>query len=596
MTESKLGDSFLDFLVDEGFTHCFFLAGGNIMHLLDGVRRRFHSVPFVHEVSAFIAAEYFNQISSHASKAFVLVTAGPGLTNCVTGIAGAYLESREVLVVGGQVKSADLALSGPRQLGIQEIDGKLLVDPITVISSRVTDEATYLEFIDAYLNRSGRPGPIFVEWCLDAQAQRLQRSGVFDHPRPNQPSANTQVAPRFELIQEAARHLEGAERPIFLIGSGLNRASFQRMLPVLTKLGVPMQFTWNAADYLSSDHPLNCGRPNTWGQLDANLIIQQSDLLVAVGTRLGMMQTGFAWEEFAPMATIFQVDIDPAELEKGRPLVHYKFCGDAELFLEELLGLEPTPKVEAWRHFTHEIRTKCPDIVSLNSKKSGFVQPQEFMAEICEIAPADAVFTPSSSGGTFTVAMQAMKLNGEQRLVTNKGLASMGYGAAGAIGLALANRSKVAVCIEGDGGFAQNLQELGTAAAQSLNTKFIIFSNNGYASIRMTQRNYFGGNWIGCDSETGLGLPELRDLAAAFGLRYVRVTSDNWRSELSHCFSRTGPEIIEVPIDPDQTYYPKIGSRVNHDGTMTSNPLHRMTPDLDPETQAKVMKYLGVFQ
>lgn len=586
MTENRLGDVFLDYLLDEGYTHCFFLAGGNIMHLLNGVRLRFQAVPFVHEGSAMIAAEYFNKVAADSQKAFVLVTAGPGLTNVVTGMAGAWLESREVLVVGGQVKSSDLATAGVRQMGIQELDGISLVSSICTITHRVTSKESYIEFLKKLSARQGRPGPIFVEWCLDAQAIPLTQldrnelgSAVSIHSQPNP----------FEVLKDIGKisaMLDSATRPLILIGAGLAREKFKSLLPEFEALGLPLQFTWNTADYLPFDHHLNFGRPNTWGQLDANLILQQCDLLIAIGSRLGLQQTGFAWQEFAPLAQIVQVDIDASELDKGRPRVDLKVQGDAYAFSVAMLETLPRKAYTPWVAFAESIRQEAPLPTQMNTKRDGFIQPQELLGEICELAPGDALLTPSSSGGTFTVSMQAMRLKSNQRLISNKALASMGYGTAGSIGLAIANRSKVVICVEGDGGFAQNLQELGTVSAQELNIKFFIFANNGYASIRMTQRNYFDGKWIGCDSETGVGLPNLFRLAQAFGLGYQRLNSENWRTEVIEIFDRPGAEIIEVPVDPEQTYLPKIGSRLNSDGTMTSNPLHQMDPPL-PEALSR---------
>jgi acetolactate synthase-1/2/3 large subunit len=591
LTEHRLGDVFLDYLLEKGYTHCFFLAGGNIMHLLNGVRLRFQAVPFVHEGSAMIAAEYFNKVSGDSQKAFVLVTAGPGLTNVVTGMAGAWLESREVLVVGGQVKSSDLAPVGVRQMGIQELDGISLVSSICTITHRVTSKESYLGFLKKLSARHGRPGPIFVEWCLDAQAIPVTQ---FDRNElDSAASLNSQPNP-FEVVEDVGKvssMLDSATRPLVLIGSGLAREKFKSLLPELEALGIPLQFTWNAADYLPFDHPLNFGRPNTWGQLDANLILQQCDLLIAIGSRLGLQQTGFAWQEFAPLAQIVQIDIDASELDKGRPRVDLRVQADAFSFLVEMLQTLTKKSYTPWVAFAGVIREKTPHLTQMNSKRHGYIQPQEFLGEICELAPEDAALTPSSSGGTFTVSMQTMNLKSDQRLVSNKALASMGYGTAGSIGLALADRSKVAICVEGDGGFAQNLQELGTVAAQNLNIKFFIFANNGYASIRMTQRNYFDGSWIGCDSETGVGLPNLQRLAEAFGLGYEKLNSEDWRTAVTTVFSRPGPQIIEVPIDPEQTYLPKIGSRLNSDGTMTSNPLHQMDPPLPPSLLSELLVF-----
>jgi acetolactate synthase-1/2/3 large subunit len=214
---------------------------------------------------------------------------------------------------------------------------------------------------------------------------------------------------------------------------------------------------------------------------------------------------------------------------------------------------------------------------------------------LCEIAMPDAIVVPCSSGGSFTVTMQALQLRADQKVVTNKSLGSMGYGLSGAIGAALANPHRQVLHCEGDGGFAQNLQELGTLAATGANVKVFVLNNNGYASIRMTQRNYFGGAWVGCDAQTGLGLPSWEDLARAYRIPFARLDADAGLDDpaIRTLLEGDGPVFIEVPIDPEQTYYPKISSAVQADGSMKSNPLHRMSPDLPADVEERVSVYLG---
>jgi len=585
---SSIGNQFLDRLVEEGYTHCFFLAGGNIMHLLNGARTRFDTRPFVHEVGACIAAEYFNMVSPEG-KAFVLVTAGPGLTNLMTGLAGAWLESRELLVVGGQVKSQDLSRGRVRQNGIQEIDGVALVSNITSLSRRIESQTDYQEFWDAFSRLDGRKGPVFVEWCLDIQASSFDSdSAPNESPAPPSPLQLPQV----EDMEALSQLIQGSERPLFLIGSGLNRDGFRNNLRELEALGIPMLFTWNAADYLPSDHPLYRGRPNTWGQLHSNLVLQQCDLLVSVGARLGLQATGFAWEHFVPIGKVVQVDIDDDELSSEHPKKALTLKADAMAFLSELLRRESKRDWSEWAAFSETVKTLCPKPSALSSRNSSYIQPQSLMEMFGRLIPKNSQITPSSSGGAFTVSMQCLELTSEMRLISNKGLASMGYGLSGAIGMAIANPELPTICVEGDGGFAQNIQELGTVAKNSLNLKIFVFSNGGYASIRMTQRNYFDGAWVGCDSSTGLGLPDLRLLAESFGLEYLKLDTQVWESQIRDAFADSGPMLIEVPIDPEQTYLPKIGSKVAANGGMVSNPLHRMDPRLTDDVRQVAERFL----
>lgn len=591
---AKYSDQLADWLVGAGYTHCFFVAGGNIMHLLDSFRTRMVCVPFVHEVGVSIAVEYFNATTdSGAGRALALVTAGPGITNALTGIAGAWQESRELLVLGGQVKSSDLSRGTVRQRGIQEIDGVELVSSITKRALRIerpVDRDVILEAVLA--GRTPRQGPVFLEVCLDAQAAP---------PLPGQvPVALPAAATLPEVPSAGAARTVGlireSERPVFLIGGGVSRRSVRALGHRTVSTGIPIMTTWNGADRVPTEHPLYAGRPNTWGQRAANILIQQADLVVAIGTRLGLQQTGFAWEEFVPGGRVVQVDIDAAELKKGHPRVDLPLQGDADRFLSTLYGsdLGDSGKWQAWRDFVTFVRAELPLNDPQNVTRPGFVKPYEFAMRLAELAQPDAIVLPGSSGGSFSVGMQALQPRADQKLVTNKSLASMGYGLSGAIGAALANPLRQVILTEGDGGFAQNLQELGTVAATGANLKIFVLDNDGYASIRMTQRNYFGGAWVGCDAKTGLGLPNWEVLAKAYGIPFARLDADGPfdREPVRSLLKEAGPALFVVPIDPEQTYYPKITSAVQPDGSMKSNPLHRMSPDLPADTEARVMLYL----
>ena len=591
----KYSDQLVDWLIGAGYTHCFFVAGGNIMHLLNSVRTRMVYVPFVHEVGAAIAVEYFNASRDEGGgRAFALVTAGPGITNALTGVAGAWQESRELLVIGGQVKSSDLSRGAVRQRGIQEIDGVELVRSVTKRAMRIERPVARDTVLDAVLEgRTPRQGPVFLEICLDAQAAApLTGQGPVALPE----AASLPEVPPAD-VEHVAAWVRDSERPIILVGGGVSREAIRALGECTSVAGIPLMTTWNGADRVPAEHPLYAGRPNTWGQRAANILIQQSDLVVAVGTRLGLQQTGFAWEEFVPVGRVVQVDIDDAELTKGHPRVDLALRGDADRFLAGFYAsdLGDAGRWESWREFVASVRAELPVNDPRNVTAAGYVQPYEFATRLAEVAEPNAVVVPCSSGGSFTVAMQALELRADQRLLSNKAIASMGYGLSGAIGAALANPGRQVLLTEGDGGFAQNVQELGTLAATGANVKVFVLNNNGYASIRMTQRNYFGGAWIGCDAQTGLGLPEWETLARAYRIPFARLDTETGLdgSAVRGLLEADGPALIEVPIDPDQTYYPKISSAVQPDGSMKSNPLHRMSPDLPTDLEQRVTVHLG---
>lgn len=576
---------------NEGYTHCYFVAGGNIMHLLDAARTRFVCIPVINEVAAGIAVEYFNETNREGHKAFALVTAGPGLTNIVTAIAGAYLEGRELLVIGGQVKRADLKTGQIRQRGIQEIDGQAIVAPITNCSVLIREPLLFGE-IRKYLYPKAKPGPVFLELPLDVQAEPVDCEISTILQQESNLKNHDQI---MTFAREVVHSLKNSNRPIILLGGGLTRAAAAEFNEELKTIGIPIMTTWNGADRYGSDQDNYWGRPNTWGQRGANILIQQSDCLIVIGSRLGLQQTGFAWQEFAPLAKIFQIDIDDSELTKGHPSI-YKGCAcDAASFLEVFLNFYEKDICDTteWLKFGKHILNQFPLNDVNNITSSGYIDPYEFVTELSAQLKEDDVVIPCSSGGGFTVMLQAFKLKFGQTMVSNKGLASMGYGLAAALGASESTQSRT-VLVEGDGGFAQNLQELGTVRQRNPNLKIFIFSNSGYASIRMTQRNYFGGTYLGCDVDTGLGMPNWEFIAKAYDISYSEIEDTIKMSEqLKNILCQSGPSLVILKIDPEQTYYPKITSRVLSDGSMTSNPLHLMSPDLSKDQIVEFLPYLA---
>jgi len=372
-------------------------------------------------------------------------------------------------------------------------------------------------------------------------------------------------------------------------------------MPALTELRMPIATSWNALDRIDYDDPLNFGRPDTWGMRWSNILIQQADLVIAVGARLSLQQTGFNWQAFAPVGKVVHVDLDRSELDKGHPRVDLSIQADARPFLGELARIGAQTQTderkvawEAWRAFGKEVQADLPLADPGNTTAPGYLSPYAFVSQLSDVLTPKDVLVPCSSGGASTVLMQAFRQKLGQVVINDKALASMGYGLSGAIGAALANPSHRTVLVEGDGGFAQNLQELSTVRIQDLNLKIFIYANEGYASIRMTQRNYFGGSYVGCDVQTGLGFPDWIALFGAYRIPARELDpAQPFDAATLELMDAPGPAALIVPLDPEQTYFPKIASRVTSTGTMESNPIHLMSPDLPADLAVRVMPYLG---
>ena len=588
----KYSDLIADWLSSMGYTHFFSVGGGNIMHLTESLSRKLICIPVVNEVAAGIAVEYFNETSGFGAKALALVTAGPGLTNIVTAISGAFLESRELLVIGGQAKTADLARGELRQRGIQEIDGVSIVKPITVLAELIDAVLTADQLASKIrAGSAGRNGPVFLEIPLDIQAAKVDPEVLGLEPKPVDEYLMPHVS--IEEIKQVVEKFNQATRPVILLGGGISRKTASRLSNQLAELGCPIMTTWNAADRIGSKQENYMGRPNTWGQRSSNMILQQADFLLAIGSRLGLQQTGFNWQQFMPKGIVVQVELDQAELNKGHPEVDFRLLGDANQFLEKFCDSNLQKHLD-WLQFAKDVRKNIPLTESVNTPREGYVSPFFLASSLVRLSTQSDIIVPCSSGSAFTTMMQAFEQKPGQLMVTNKGLASMGYGLSGAIGAAIANPTRRVILVEGDGGFSQNLQEIGTAAINQLNLKMFILDDSGYASIRMTQKNYFGGSYVGCDRQTGLGLPNWDVLFSAWDVPVVRVKSGYENDpEFLRLFNSDTTCAFIVTIDPEQTYFPKITSRVTESGAMESNPLHLMSPGLSEEQTRLYLKYLN---
>lgn len=587
----KYSDFICKTLKEMSYTHCFTLTGGNIMHLIESASNYFTVVPVVNEVAAGIAVEYFNESQENA-KAFALVTAGPGLTNIITAMAGAFLESRDLLVIGGQVKTVDLAHGTLRQRGIQEIDGISLTKSITKFSKLFEKPHSQKE-LSAFVNIgiSQRKGPVFLEIPLDIQAKQINERELLDGIYENNINPS-QI--KDDDISKITQLIRASKRPMFLIGGGIKRSVMEKLYPLLEDLSVPFQTTWNGADRIGSEHYLYFGRPNTWGQRYANILMQQSDCLIALGTRLGLQQTGFNWQKFIPNGKVVQVECDEAELNKGHPYVDFKICGDANHFLEQILK-KNLGEHKDWLDFCNDVKVTLP----LNEKHynhidDGYILSYTFNEKLSNVAKPEDILIPCSSGGAVTCFHQTFLNKYGQTIISNKALASMGYGLAGAVGCSFSHPKRRVILTEGDGGFSQNLQELATIHRYQLNIKIFIFENSGYASIRMTQKSYFNGKYVGCDINTGLGFPNWKKLFEAYSIPSMEISNESFAddAQFTELFENSSPAAFIVYLDPEQTYFPKITSMVTEDGSMESNPLHLMSPDLPKEIQEKVIKFI----
>lgn len=591
----KYSDLIGEWLKSAGYTHCFFVAGGGIMHLLDGFRTRFTCIPVVHEMSAGICAEHFNQCRTANQRAFALVTTGPGLTNIVTAIAGCYVEHRELLVIAGQVKSTDLLTYPERQRGVQEVDGAAICQPIALHSRCLkapADKASFLSMVHAGMGP--HPGPVLIEVCLDVQGAQVDPA-VLGH----EVAVASQTDATLPIAASDLRHIVEAmgkaKRPLILMGGLMPRSDAWSALPQLESAGIPVATTTSAIDRIPTRSPVFAGRPGTWGgQRAGNLVVAQADVVLVLGAQLDLQQTGFNYQGYAPSARLIHVFPSQTELNRSGPDADRKILASPGPALSALLTQLQWRDTDGWLDYVRTVLQAVPALEPANTSAPDFVNSFAFLGNLSRATRPRDILALCSSGGTFTGSLQNYAIAQEQTATTSAAHASMGYGLATAIGAAFANPGRRVIMTEGEGGFSQNMQELAVIKRHRLPIKIFLLDNAGYASIRATQRKFFKGAYLGCDPETGLDFPDWHKLFDAYDIPCSTLGPEQVDTAIlsSLLDAHEGPEAWIVSVDPEQPNWPAVSTILGADGSLSSSPLYDMLPKLDEAVLAKVGQYL----
>lgn len=602
----RVADYIAELLAADGVGHVFMVTGGGAMHLNDafGRNKQLNIVYCHHEQACSIAAESYTRLSGRLAA--VNVTTGPGGVNALNGVYGAYVDSIGMVVVSGQVKRETLVTSYNlplRQLGDQEIDIIRMAESVCKFSAQIRDpnDTRYIVEKALWFAKSGRPGPVWVDVPIDVQAAPVdmaQQRG-FDPeaeghgvPVALPAESNTKTGRALEeLVQQVLQKLAAAKRPAILAGAGVRISkSHDVFLRVIEKLGIPVATGWNAHDVLWNDHPNYAGRPGTVGDRPGNFTVQNSDFLLVLGSRLNIRQISYNWKSFARAAFKVMVDVDSAELAKPTLSIDMPVHADLNEFLNILdrTAYQP-PKAHAdYLAWCKERVKKYPTVLPEYWAREKIINPYCFMdALFGELKEGDV--TVCGDGTACVVAFQAANIKKDQRLYTNSGDASMGYDLPAAIGAHYATGKRV-MCLAGDGSIMMNLQELQTIAGNRLPVKIFILNNGGYSSIIQTQRNFFPDNIVGCGPSSGVTFPDFGKLAMAFGFGFSRIDAHKGMAEAIHAMIKAeGPQIMEVILDPDQPFSPKLSSRRLEDGRMVSAALEDLSPFLSREELADNM-------
>ena len=578
----RVADYIFKTLADRGVKHCFLVTGGGAMHLNDALRleKRIKPVCCHHEQACAIAAEGYYRASGRLPV--VSVTTGPGGTNAITGVIGAWLDSIPMVVISGQVKFSTTIASCPdiplRQLGDQEINIVDIVRPVTKYAKMVTEPEQICDELPKALEiaTSGRPGPVWLDVPLNVQGAPLEK------PERPSPEKRKDVECGGAEMAALSELFKASRRPVVIAGHGieLDRAE-EDFVALAEKLHIPVLSTFCGMNVIPSDHPLSFGRIGTIGQRAANFVLQNADLIVSIGSRNNIRQISYNWENFGKRAKKVVVDVDPAELAKPTVRPDLGICCSAAAFIRAWAASEMDCRRPEWLAWCEGIRGKYPAHTPDQMVCDGGVNPYHLTALMSEVCPADTAV--AIGNGTVSIAaFQTWARKRGQRVFCNSGCASMGYDLPAAVGAAVSGARTV--CLAGDGSLMMNLQELETVLHNGLPLKVFIFDNHGYTSIRQTQGNLFSRDFIGCDPASGVGFPDFAKICSALGFRVREIVSHGEiRAVLEDVFSNWRPEVVVVNIPEELGFSPKLSARRLPDGTMVSPSLEDMFPFLPRE-------------
>jgi len=582
-----VADYVFNFIADKGVRHVFIVTGGGAMYLNEalGRQKKIRYVCNLHEQACAMAAEGYARVTNRPGV--INVTTGPGGTNAITGVLGTWLDSVPMFVISGQVKRATLISSCPelglRQLGDQEADIVSCVKPITKYAVTVMAKEDIRYHLEKawHLATTGRPGPVWVDIPLDIQAAEISDPHALHAFEPEPVDAPTVVEEHARKVYDL---LSKAKRPVIIAGYGVRLAGAVPLFRDLaSKLKVPILTTISGIDLIPSAHPYFFGRPGMLGERPANFIMQNADLVLILGTRMSLRILSYAYDTFARCAYKVMVDVDPAELAKPTLKIDLPICCDAGDFLAAFDGQACSPWEEnaEWLSYCRQMRDKYPVVTQEHRDRTDFVSSYT-LAEMLSAELTGEEIIVTGNGIAYTSTFQAIKLKAKNRMFGNVGCASMGYDLPAAIGAAFAGGGRKVICMAGDGSIQMNIQELQTLVNYKLPVKLFMLNNDGYLSIKQTQTAFFGGHFVGSNPKSGVVLPDMQKIAAAYGIPSYRVANHaELACVLPQILKAEGPVFCEIMCDPLEVVGPKSASKKLADGRMVSSPLEDLAPFLD---------------
>jgi acetolactate synthase-1/2/3 large subunit len=596
----KTSDFIADFLVKKKITQIFGVTGGGAMHLNNsfGINKSINFIYTHHEQSASMAADaYFREKRIPAA---VNVTSGPGGTNAITGVIGAWIDSIPMLVISGQVPTNQLInKTKTRQIGVQEANIIEIVKSFTKYSVLIKDSKNIKYEMEKchHLMLEGRPGPVWIDIPLDVQSKLINIKTLKSF-KPNYKifSFDKKFKIFFNLINKS-------KKPLIIIGNGIHISNAKKkFLTILKKLQFPVISSWNASDIINSDDELYIGRMGIFGDRASNFAAQNSDLMIILGSRLSVPQVGYLTKDFAKKSEKIIVDIDQFELNKNLLTnVKLKIKSDLKKFLEHLdiyikkknIKIEHK-KFYSWKFITRDWKIKYPVLKEKHDIQEKFTNSFNFIDALSKVCKGNETIV-TDMGTSFTCTMQAfnIKKNLTQRLFTSSGLAAMGFGIPGAIGAYFANPKKNIICLSGDGGMMFNMQEFQTVKHYNMPIKFFILENKGYLTMKLMQKKNFK-KFVGSNTSSGISIPDIKKIAYGFGIKYFKLGNKSLIKKIDKILQLKHPVITEVNMNEFQSLIPRIQNKLLKDGSFKTVQFDDLYPHLS-ETELQLERKKAIF-
>ena len=593
----KVSDLIALFLKEKKIKHVFGIIGSANSHIFDSINKLNYTkiICMHHEQSLTMAMQTYYRVTKKIAVA--LVTAGGASANAITGVISAWADSMPGIVISGQenlkyVKK--FKKNNARMWGIQGFDSTTMVKSITKYSKRVTKAESILFELDYcfYQTLNARPGPVWLDIPIDIQGTITKKKLKRFKAKNKKEKISSDIKKRVKNL------IHSAKRPVFWFGNGIKISNSEKLIPkLLNNLKIPFFLSWAAIDLIDSNHELNFGRPGVYGNRASNIILQNSDLIISIGTRLSIPMMGYVEKEFARDSKIIYVDIDKTEYSKfddKKKFLFYK--DDAKSFINFLSNEFGKSKKSnklisnGWLDYCNKTLNKFPHLeFPAHNDTKGYINSYKFIDKLSEDLKKDSCIV-TDMGTALLSGHQKINLKKNQKIMTSTGLGEMGYGLPGAIGASFGLNKGEVICLNCDGGIMMNLQELQTIDEYNLPIKTFVFNNDGYLMIKHTQKNLFKGNYVAVNKDTNISCPNLKKLASAFNMKYYLIKNWNdYNNKIKKILNNKKPVICEIIMNPEQYFHPKLGTIINKKGKIISPPLEDISPLLSRKELKKNM-------